>query len=234
MENLAGKCAIVTGGGSGIGLAIAKALAEQGVGVVISSRDFAKLKQSAEYLSKKTGTKVLPFAADIRSKQQVQDLKNFALSSFGKIDILINNSGLGVGDTIENCSEDDWDLVVDTCTKGTFLTSQAVLPTMREQKSGHILNIASQAAKNGYANAGPYCAAKFAVLGLAAALQEEVKEYGIKVHSLCPGLVQVPAPTCESEIKPGWLQVEDLAESALFVLRQPKRVQLENIGLYGF
>ncbi|GDY27463.1 NAD(P)-dependent oxidoreductase [Agarivorans sp. Toyoura001] len=234
MENLTGKCAIVTGGGSGIGLAIATALAEQGVNVVISSRDLTKLEQSARQISDQIGAKVLAYAADIRVKQQVQSLKNFALEAFGKIDILINNSGLGVGDSIETCSEEDWDLVVDTCTKGTFLTSQAVLPSMREQQSGHILNIASQAAKNGYANAGPYCAAKFAVLGLAAALQEEVREYGIKVHSLCPGLVQVPAPTCESEIKPGWLQVEDLAESALFVLRQPKRVQLENIGLYGF
>ncbi|MEE1672317.1 SDR family oxidoreductase [Agarivorans aestuarii] len=234
MESVNGKVAIVTGGGSGIGLAIAKALAEQGAKVVICSRDLAKLEHTASQLLKEFGIRVDCYAADIRIKQQVQALKDYVISQFGRVDILVNNSGLGVGDTIEDCSEEDWDLVVDTCTKGTFLMSQAVLPSMKTQQGGFILNIASQAAKNGYANAGPYCAAKFAVLGLAAALQEEVREHGIRVHSLCPGLVQVPAPECESDIKPGWLQVSDLAEAALFVLKQPARVHLENIGLYGF
>ena len=233
MESVNGKVAIVTGGGSGIGLAIAKCLAEQGAQVVISSRDLTKLEHTAKQLQQ-AGINVHCFAADVRIKQQVRALKDFVISQFGRIDILVNNSGLGVGHTIEDCSEEDWDLVVDTCTKGTFLMSQAVLPSMKSNQGGFILNIASQAAKNGYANAGPYCAAKFAVLGLAAALQEEVKEHGIRVHSLCPGLVQVPEPACESDIKPGWLQVSDLAEAALFVLKQPARVQLEDIGLYGF
>ncbi|MPW31065.1 SDR family NAD(P)-dependent oxidoreductase [Agarivorans sp. B2Z047] len=234
MDSVNGKVAIVTGGGSGIGLAIAKALAEQGAKVVISSRDLTKLEQTVSKLKNDYGLSVHCYAADIRIKQQVQALKDFVIAQFGRVDILVNNSGLGVGETIEHCSEEDWDLVVDTCTKGTFLMSQSVLPNMKSNQGGFILNIASQAAKNGYANAGPYCAAKFAVLGLAAALQEEVREHGIRVHSLCPGLVQVPAPECESDIKPGWLQVSDLAESALFVLKQPARVHLENIGLYGF
>ncbi len=234
MQSLKNKIAIITGGASGIGYAIAQHLAEHGVKVIISSRNQQRLQQAAQRLSQGSVNPVLNFACDIKIKKQVQALRDYAIEHYGRIDILINNSGLGVGDSIEDCSEEDWDLVVDTCTKGTFLMSQAVLPAMRRQQTGFILNIASQAAKHGYANAGPYCAAKFAVLGLAAALQEEVREHGIKVHSLCPGLVQVPAPQCESERKEGWLQVEDLAETALFVLRQPARVQLENIGLYGF
>jgi len=234
MQSLKNKTAIITGGASGIGYAIAQRLAEHGVKVMISSRNQQRLQQAAQHLSQGSAHPVRYFCCDVRSKQQVQDLINYAIDQFGRIDILINNSGLGVSDSIEDCSEEDWDLVVDTCTKGTFLMSQAVLPTMKNQQSGFILNIASQAAKHGYANAGPYCAAKFAVLGLAAALQEEVRQHGIKVHSLCPGLVQVPAPQCESEQKKGWLQVEDLAEAAMFVMSQPARVQLENIGLYGF
>lgn len=234
MSTLANKVAIVTGGATGIGLAITEALLKQGVNVVISSRRQALLAETAEKFNGQYNAKCLAVAADVRLKSDIQGLVSETLQSFGKVDILINNSGLGVTDKIIDCPEENWDLVLDTCTKGTFLLSQAVLPTMQNQKEGFIINIASQAAKNGYAEAGPYCAAKFGVLGLGLALQEEVREFGIKVHSLCPGLVQVPAASSNAEQKFGWLQPEDLAASVLFLLQQPKRVHFDNIGLWGF
>ncbi|GAA5219235.1 SDR family oxidoreductase [Corallincola platygyrae] len=234
MDSLIGRTIIITGGASGIGLGIAEALVAQGVNVVLSSRRIELLEQEAQRLSEIGPGKAIAVAADVRVKAEVENVATQALNHFDRIDGLINNSGLGVQDSIESCPEENWDLVMDTCAKGTFLMTQAVLPTLREQKSGHIVNVASQAAKNGYANAGPYCAAKFAVVGFAAALQEEVREHGIKVHSLCPGLVQVPKPANAADQMQGWLQVEDMAEAVIYVLKQPRRVFLENIGLYGF
>lgn len=239
MSQLKGKVAIVTGGGTGIGLAICEGLMQQGVNVVLSSRTEPVLAEQTEifnkqYFNDQYGAKAIAIAADVRNKSQVQQLVGGAIEEFGKIDFLINNAGLGVTDKIIDCPEENWDLVLDTCTKGTFLMCQAVLPHMQEQKDGFIINIASQAALNGYSEAGPYCAAKFGVLGLGMALQEEVREYGIKIHSLCPGLVQVPKPGSLAEHKDGWLQTEDLAAATLFLLQQPKRVFFDNIGLWGF
>ena len=215
MESLHGKTAIITGATSGIGKAIATALTAEGVNVVAASR------------------RTTP-ACDVRKKVDVVKLVAHVKERFGRIDILINNTGLGVGSKIVECSEEDWHRVLDTNLTGTFLMTQAVLPDMIARRSGYIINIASQAAKHGYPNAGPYCASKYGIVGLSEALQHEVREFGIHVHCLCPGLVQVPAPQSASEIRPGVLQVEDLAATALFLLRQPRRVQFENIGLFHF
>ncbi len=234
MIDLQGKVAVISGGGSGIGKAIAEALAAEGADVVLGSRRADLITQVAGEITGKGRGRAHAVTMDVRDKGQVQRAIAETLERFGRVDILVNNSGLGVSDLVIDCSEDDWDLVMDTNAKGTFLLSQAVLPAMQKQGGGTIINIASQAAKNGYERAGPYCAAKFAVVGFAKALQEEVRQHGIKVHSLCPGLVQVPKPASADEEKAGWLQVDDLAAAALYVIKQPQRVFLEDIGLVGF
>ncbi|MDD5139554.1 MAG: SDR family NAD(P)-dependent oxidoreductase [Verrucomicrobiales bacterium] len=222
METLHGKTAIVTGGGSGIGKAIAEALIREGANVLIASRRAPSVEGAASIV------------CDVRKKADVIKVAATAKQRFGGIDILINNTGLGVTSKIVDCSEEDWQLVLDTNLTGTFLMTQAVLPVMIAQRRGSIINIASQAAKHGYPNAGPYCASKFGIVGLSEALQHEVREYGIHVHCLCPGLVQVPTPKNKDEVRAGVLQTEDLATAALFVLKMPSRVNLENIGLYHF
>jgi len=215
MESLRGKTAIVTGGESGIGKAIVDALAGEGANVVAASR------------------RTNP-SCDVRKKADVTRLVANVKERFGRIDMLINNSGLGVSSKIVECSEDGWRRVIDTNLTGTFLMTQAVLPGMIAQQSGYIINIASQAAKHGYANAGPYCASKFGIVGFSEALQHEVREFGIHVHCLCPGLVQVPPSPNESEVHPGMLQVEDLASTVVFLLKQQRRIQFENMGFYHF
>jgi len=222
LKNLTGKTAIVTGGGSGIGKAIATALIREGVHVVVASRRAPPVEHA------------LSIACDVRKKADVVNVAETARERFGSIDILVNNTGLGVQSRIADCTEEEWALVLDTNLTGTFLMTQAVLPAMMAQRSGYIINIASQAAKHGYPQAGPYCASKFGILGLSEALQQEVRDSNIHVHCLCPGLVQVPPPRHKTEIRPGVLQVEDLAAAALFLLKQPDRVNLENIGLYHF
>ena len=222
METLQGKTAIITGGGSGIGKAIATALLREGANVVIASRRALSVENAVSV------------ACDVRKKTDVLKVVDVAKQRFNGIDILVNNTGLGVGSNIVDCSEEDWHKVLDTNLTGTFLMTQAVLPTMIAQRSGYIINIASQAAKHGYPQAGPYCASKFGIIGLSEALQHEVREYGIHVHCLCPGLVQVPPPQNEGEVRQGVLQVEDLAATALFLLKLPSRVNIENVGLFHF
>ena len=233
MKKLRATRALISGGASGIGLAIAEALASQGVELVLVSRRLGLLEQEAARLQGRYGVRVLPLALDLCDGAQVRACHAEARERLGPIDLLVNNSGVGSDYLVQDLPESEWDRVMDTCAKGTFLLTQACLPDMLAHRHGTIINIASQAARHGYARASVYCAAKFAVLGFAKALREEVQHQGIRVHTLCPGLVQVPPPTCPGERKPGWLQVEDLAEAVLYTLRQPAHVQLDEIGMTG-
>ncbi|QSE75313.1 SDR family oxidoreductase [Aeromonas media] len=233
MNELRATRALISGGASGIGLAIAEALASQGVELVLVSRRLGLLEQEAARLQRSYGVRVLPLALDLCDGDQVRARHAEARERLGPIDLLVNNSGVGSDYLVQDLPESEWDRVMDTCAKGTFLLTQACLPDMLASRHGTVINIASQAAKNGYARASVYCAAKFAVLGFAKALREEVQHQGIRVHTLCPGLVQVPPPACPGDRKPGWLQVEDLAEAVLYTLRQGAHVQLDEIGMTG-
>lgn len=234
MTDLTGKTALVTGGGSGIGLAIASAMVKEGVNVVIASRREDVLKKASEELKRLNGGKAAYVTLDVREPEEVVNAVKFTKDLFGTVDILVNNSGLGVDKYVIDCSVEEWDLVMDTNLKGTFLMTKEVLPLMKKQKSGYIINISSQAGKHGYPKAAPYCASKFGMLGFAEALQTEVRDFGVHVHSLCPALVQVPKPEKESDIVPGVLQTEDLASTVIFLLRQPRRIKYEDIGLFHF
>lgn len=227
------RVAVVTGAGSGIGRAISLALAEKGMQVALLGRNQLALEETQRMIQKQFNAKTIIVRVDVQQSSQIILAVTQVIAEFGQIDVLVNNAGLGVQHLVEECPESDWDMVMDTNAKGTFLLSQAVLPDMKK-RGGFIINIASQAAKNGYERAAPYCASKFAVLGFGLALQEEVRQFGIKVHSLCPGLVQVPKPERVEDQSPGWLQVDDLAKAVLYLLSQPEGVFIENIGLYGF
>ena len=230
--NLRNKVALITGGGSGIGYAVARGLAREGVQTILASRRVDLLREKAGELSASTQTRSYAVAMDVRSRKSIEAALGEVSKVFTTIDILINNSGVGADANAVDLREEDWDRVLETNLKGAFLLTRAVLPGMITRRSGQIVNIASQAAIHGYARATAYCASKFGLVGFGKALQEEVREYNIRVTNILPALVQVPPPAHDRENRKGVLQVEDLAETVLFALRQPDRVKIDDLGLF--
>ena len=180
---------IITGASSGIGAATALKLAERGTRLSLLARAPERLeKVRAEALSR--GAKeALALACDLRDEAQVESARAATLARFGRMDILINSAGLSLNGLVDGYSLADWRTVLDTNLTGTFLTCRAVLPTMKQQGGGQIINISSGAGRNGIPQMAAYCAAKFGVIGFTEALALEVRNDNIRVAVLLPGSV---------------------------------------------
>ena len=188
---LEGKTAIVTGGGRGIGEAIALALAAEGCSVAVAGR-------TQEYLEKVAGRiqtldlrrDALPVVCDVSDPRSVEDLFAKVDQRWGKLDILVNNAGQSHSELLHRLSLDTWQHMLDVNLTGTLICSQAALKRMLPRKSGRIINIASTAARIGFRYAGAYAAAKHGVLGLTRTMALETAASGITVNAICPGWVE--------------------------------------------
>ncbi|MCU1266926.1 MAG: short-chain dehydrogenase [Acidobacteria bacterium] len=230
------QIALVTGGGSGIGRAFTEALATAGVTVVIASRREDVLSHTALDLNLKLGAeRVFPYAFDIRERREIDALVGHVIESHGDLDILVNNSGLAVPETVDQISEDGWDKVMDTNLRGMMQLVRATLPQMIANEFGDIVNISSQAGKHGYADVPSYCASKFGLLGFAEALRDHVRKAGanIRVFNFCPGLVDVENAAPEAAPRPGFIHVANLARTLMYALSLERNVVLEDISLYA-
>jgi len=185
---LSSAVALVTGGGRGIGRAIALRLASLGAGVAICGRDTTALEASVAELRKQT-TRAFAQAADITRADDVASLVDKTQAALGPISILVNNAGIGMFGPVHEKSEADFDKTLDTNLKGVFLVSRAVVPHMIRRGGGDIVNISSLAGKNVFAGGGLYCASKWALQGLSGCMAEELREHGIRVSVVCPGSV---------------------------------------------
>lgn len=176
--------AVITGASSGIGRATALALAERGVRVALLARSAEKLAEVAAHCRE-----ALPLACDVRDEAAVNEAVAATLARWGRIDVLINSAGLSLNGAVDGYALDDWRVVLDTNLTGTFLTCRAVLPTMKQQNGGQIINVSSGAGRNGIKQMAAYCAAKFGVIGFTEALGLEVRQHNIRVSALLPGSV---------------------------------------------
>jgi NADP-dependent 3-hydroxy acid dehydrogenase YdfG len=234
MQRLASKTALITGGGSGIGLATARYFLDEGARVVIAGRDESKLIAASKTL--KAGDKLSHHAVDVAKADQVQKLVRHATETLGRIDIMVNNAGLNIKDrAIEQLTPESWDQLVRANLDGTFYCINAVLPQMLKRKDGVIINISSVAGKRAWPMSGAgYSAAKFGVSALSNCVGAEVKDSGIRVCSICPGEVDTPIldkrPTpLTAEQRDRMLKAEDVAAAVLFVATLPPHVSVPEL-----
>ena len=190
-DAFAGRVAIVTGGGSGIGAAIVRALAARGAAVVIADIDESAAKSVADGVSAGDGD-VTTAVLDVRDSGAVSDLVNQVAAERGGLDLIFNNAGIAIGGLVEELTLDHWDRVIDVNVRGVVHGVHAAYPVMLRQGHGHIVNTASLAGLVPGPGLAPYAAAKHAVVGLSLSLRAEGASRGVKVSAVCPGFVDTP------------------------------------------
>jgi len=188
MKRLENQVAIVTGGGTGLGRGIALALVAEGAQVVVCGRRQAPLEKSVQTIQL-AGGEALAVVADISDESDVERLVQTCLQGFGKVDILVNNAAIDGGGSIHTHAVEEWDRIQAVNLRGPFLTARAVLPIMRAQHHGQIVNISSESGLEHYPGDGAYGVSKHALNALGEYIQRENQELGIRVNTVCPGMV---------------------------------------------
>lgn len=191
MQELTGKVAIVTGGGRGLGEAICRMLSEAGaIAIIADIRE--ELAQKVALEIQADGGKTQALQLDVCNPAQVESAMAEIVSQYGQLDILINNAGVDVTLPVDELSVQDWERIIAVNLNGPFVMSKFVLPYMKQQGQGHIVNIASTAAKRAWANASAYHASKWGLLGFSHALHVEARPHNVKVTAVVAGGMRTP------------------------------------------
>jgi NAD(P)-dependent dehydrogenase (short-subunit alcohol dehydrogenase family) len=193
MSDNRGRAVIVTGAGHGIGRAIAEAFAAHGDAVVAADVDLARAEATVQTIHDAVGAPAISVQVDVRDSASVDAMVEAALAKFGRIDVLVNNAGIYPSSLVVDMNEDEWDAVLDTNLKGTFLASRAVARRMIARGAGgRIINLTSGSAELGRVGAAHYCASKAAIKLFTQALALELAPHNIAVNAVGPGLIEVP------------------------------------------
>ena len=187
--SFAGKIVLITGGSRGLGLVLARQFADEGAKIAICAREDIELERARKNLSER-GAEVLATVCDVREREQVETMIKAVRRKFGQIDVLVNNAGVIQVGPLEVQTEQDFQDAMNVHFWGPFYTMQAVVPEMRERGEGKIVNIASIGGKMNVPHLAPYCASKFALVGLSGAMNVELAKDGINVTTVCPGLMR--------------------------------------------
>ncbi len=229
-RQLAGQVALVTGGNRGIGKAIAARLAALGAAVAICGRDSQTLATTAGELQA-AGTPVYSQRADVTKSSDVDALIKETETALGAISILVNNAGMGLFGPVQEKTEQEWDTLMNTNLKSVFLVSRKVIPGMIQRKSGDIINISSLAGKSTFAGGGIYCASKWALQGLSGCMAEDLRNFGIRVSTVCPGSVATEFSGRGAKDASKVLTAQDVAHAVAMIATQGPQSFLSEVQL---
>ena len=234
-KKLQGKVALITGASAGIGQACARALANEGAQLVLTARRKERLTQLKQEVEAAGGRAVI-VVGDARKETTAIAVVKAAVKSFGRIDILINNTGMGNYKKLVDTSAADYDEMMDTNVRSTFLFSRHTVPVMLKQKSGTILMVSSMAGVYGFGGQAVYCMTKFAQVGFAQSLDRELRENGIKVGVICPGGVKTEfalgkGRTVKSVAESNMLDAEDVAGAVLMACTQSSKSRIIEVQM---
>ncbi|GGE27005.1 putative oxidoreductase YoxD [Marinithermofilum abyssi] len=230
---LKNKAAVITGASRGIGEAIARAFAREGVDLLLVGRNKADMENVAEHV-RGLGRKCLVSVTDVTREEEVAQAAEMAFEAFGKIDILVNNAGIGIFKTIQDISADEWNRVLAVNLTGPFLFTKAVLDAMIERGQGQIINISSDVGTRTIPRGSAYCASKFGLEGFTGVLAKEVRKLGIKVGVIRPGLTATffAGNQPDDPETDGWLHPEDVAEAAVYMASASRHALVDEIVLH--
>lgn len=233
-----GKVVVITGASSGLGEAAARLLSEQGATVVLGARRADRLKSIAGELTG-NGGKALALAMDVTHLDQVKKLVDAAVKQYGRIDVMINNAGLMLHAPLERFKVDQWDNMIDINIKGVMYGIAAALPYMKEQKSGHFINVSSVAGHTVSPAGVVYCATKHAVRVISEGLRQEVKPYNIRTTIISPGAVATELPNHNTDAdvaariqgfyESKAIPADSFARAVVFAMSQPDDMDVNEI-----
>ncbi len=236
VQEIRGHTALITGASRGIGRAAALAFAKAGVHVAVTARTGDELDSLVQECSS-LGVVAQAFPADATSASAVNGVRDAVLSAFeGGIDILVNNAGVAKYGSLGEHTVEDYEWMMDTNVKSTFLFTHAFVPHMIERKSGSVIFVSSQAGVAGFPNEAVYCATKHAQVGFAYAMDGELRPHNIKVSLICPGGVRTTfafgtGRTEDMEALPNMLEADDVADAIVFAAQQSTKSRLLMIGM---
>lgn len=236
-NNIEGKVIVITGASSGLGEAAARHLAERGATIVLAARRGDRIEALAAELGGEG--KALAVETDVTDREQVKQLVDAAVERFGRIDVMINNAGLMQQSPLERLKVDEWDNMIDVNIKGVLYGIAAALPVMKEQKSGHIINVSSVAGHKVTPAGVVYCATKHAVRAISEGLRTEVTPYDLRTTIISPGAVatELPSHITDSESADaiqGYYEAvaipaDSFARAVAFAIEQPAEVDINEV-----
>lgn len=222
--DISGKTAIITGASRGIGKAISIEYAALGMNIVLAARDKNQLKQVKKEIDRFEKGTALIVSTDVTNENEVKNLVQKTVDHYGTIDVLVNNAGVGRFKRADGFTLEDYNFMFDVNVKGVFLVTKYVVPLMLAQESGHIINIASIAGKNGFKTGTLYSASKHAVMGYTWSLREDLKEHKIKVTAVCPGSVVTEFGGKRPDIVKWAMEANDVAHACKFLVTESDTV----------
>lgn len=230
---LQGRVAVITGASSGLGYEVARLLAREGALIVAAARRRDKLEWLVGEIAG-DGGRGLAIPTDVTDPAQVRRLIDSAHHFFGRIDLLINSAGVVLKIApLEQFSDAEFRTVIDTNLHGSFYTARAVIPYMKQQRSGTIINIGSRVGKVGVANIAPFCAAKFALTGMSQALAQELRPYNVFVTTLTLGMVNTDIHPLNpsDDFRRQLMSAHDVAQTILWSCTLPPSLRLDELTL---